>query len=206
MSSATPTSSPNTVSTTNGTPIAGFALNNTNTNLSTGAVSNSQSSNFVQPGGTTELHVQSHNYRNADIFGRRPSGFAPERLCRGGDGDGEWRYGGAPRSSPRHMSSPISAGNPATSASCCPAIQARCSQSSMSERRRRAHRRHDEFQLCLRKHGRGHEIPCSTERAAPMSIRRILRRRTPSCRPTGSMVLPRRATARPSAASPISSW
>jgi hypothetical protein len=53
VSSATPTSSANTVSTMNGTPIAGFALNNTNTNLSTGAVSNSQSSNFVQPGGTT---------------------------------------------------------------------------------------------------------------------------------------------------------
>ncbi|HZZ21451.1 MAG TPA: hypothetical protein VFE60_02235 [Roseiarcus sp.] len=53
VSSATPSSSSNTVSTMDGTPIAGFALNNTNTNLSTGAVSNSQSSNFVQPGGTT---------------------------------------------------------------------------------------------------------------------------------------------------------
>ena len=52
MSSATPTSSPNTVPTVNGTPIAGFTLNNTNTNLITGAVSNSQSSNFVKPGGT----------------------------------------------------------------------------------------------------------------------------------------------------------
>ncbi len=50
---ATPKSSPNTVSTQNGTPIAGFTLNNTNTNLSTGFVTNSQSSNFVKPGGTT---------------------------------------------------------------------------------------------------------------------------------------------------------
>jgi hypothetical protein len=41
------------VSTLNGTPIAGFTLNNTNTNLSTGLVTNSQSSNFVKPGGTT---------------------------------------------------------------------------------------------------------------------------------------------------------
>jgi hypothetical protein len=49
VSSATPTSSPNTVSTLNGTPIASVTLNNTNTNLLTGAVSNSQSSNFVKP-------------------------------------------------------------------------------------------------------------------------------------------------------------
>ena len=41
------------MSTVNGTPIAGFTLNNTNTNLNTGAVTNSQSSNFVKPGGTT---------------------------------------------------------------------------------------------------------------------------------------------------------
>ena len=33
----------------NGVPIAGFALNNTNTNLLTGTVSNSRSSNFVIP-------------------------------------------------------------------------------------------------------------------------------------------------------------
>jgi hypothetical protein len=51
VSSATPTSAPNTVSTQNGTPIAGFTLNNTNTNLSTGVVTNSSSSNFVKPGG-----------------------------------------------------------------------------------------------------------------------------------------------------------
>ena len=50
MSSATPTSAPNTVPTVNGTPIASFTLNNTLTNLQTGAVSNSQSSNFVQTG------------------------------------------------------------------------------------------------------------------------------------------------------------
>ena len=49
VSSATPTSAPNTVPTMNGVPIASFALNNTNTNLLTGAVSNSQSSNFVTP-------------------------------------------------------------------------------------------------------------------------------------------------------------
>ena len=48
VSSATPNSAPNTVPTMNGVPIAGFALNNTNTNLLTGTVSNSQSSNFVQ--------------------------------------------------------------------------------------------------------------------------------------------------------------
>ena len=41
VSSATPTSPPNTVSTVNGMPIAGFTLNNTNTNLNTGAVANS---------------------------------------------------------------------------------------------------------------------------------------------------------------------
>jgi hypothetical protein len=49
VSSATPTSAPNTVPTMNGVPIASFALNNTNTNLLTGTVSNSQSSNFVKP-------------------------------------------------------------------------------------------------------------------------------------------------------------
>ncbi len=49
VSSATPTSAPNTVPTMNGVPIAGFALNNTNTNLLTGTVSNSHSSNFVIP-------------------------------------------------------------------------------------------------------------------------------------------------------------
>ena len=38
---------PNTVQTMNGMPVAGFAINNTNTNLNTGSVSNSQSSNFV---------------------------------------------------------------------------------------------------------------------------------------------------------------
>ncbi len=48
VSSATPTSAPNTVSTVNGTPIAGFSLNNTNTNLNTGAVVNSPSSNYVR--------------------------------------------------------------------------------------------------------------------------------------------------------------
>jgi hypothetical protein len=49
VSSATPTSAPNTVPTMNGAPIASFALNNTNTNLLTGTVSNSHSSNFVKP-------------------------------------------------------------------------------------------------------------------------------------------------------------
>jgi hypothetical protein len=49
VSSATPTSAPNTVPTMNGVPIASYALNNANTNLLTGTVSNSQSSNFVKP-------------------------------------------------------------------------------------------------------------------------------------------------------------
>ena len=53
VSSAKQGSSPNTVSTVNGTPIAGFTLNNANTNLNTGVVTNSVSSNFVKPGGTT---------------------------------------------------------------------------------------------------------------------------------------------------------
>jgi hypothetical protein len=48
VSSATPTSTPNTVPTMNGVPIASFALNNADTNLLTGTVSNSQSSNFVK--------------------------------------------------------------------------------------------------------------------------------------------------------------
>jgi hypothetical protein len=48
VSSATPNSAPNTVQTNNGVPIASFALNNANTNLLTGTVSNSQSSNFVR--------------------------------------------------------------------------------------------------------------------------------------------------------------
>jgi hypothetical protein len=51
VSSATPTSAPNTVPTMNGVPIASFALNNTNTNLNTGTVSNTpQSYNYVQSG------------------------------------------------------------------------------------------------------------------------------------------------------------
>jgi len=52
VSSATPATAPNTVPTINGVPIASFALNNTNTNLLTGTVSNSQSSNFVKPATT----------------------------------------------------------------------------------------------------------------------------------------------------------
>jgi hypothetical protein len=40
LSSATPTSRPNTVPTLNGVPIASYTLNNTTTNLNTGAVSN----------------------------------------------------------------------------------------------------------------------------------------------------------------------
>ena len=50
VSSATPTSSPNTVPTNNGLPIASFALNNATADLLAGTVSNSQSSNFVQTG------------------------------------------------------------------------------------------------------------------------------------------------------------
>jgi FecR protein len=49
VSSATPGSAPNSVQTINGIPIASFTLNNTTTNLLTGTVSNSQSSNFVPP-------------------------------------------------------------------------------------------------------------------------------------------------------------
>jgi hypothetical protein len=50
VSSATPTSAPNSVTTQNGVPIASFTLNNTLTNLNTGAVSNNQSYNYVQSG------------------------------------------------------------------------------------------------------------------------------------------------------------
>ena len=50
VSSATPTSAPNTVPTRNGVPIAGYTLNNTTTNLITGAVSNAHSYNYVQTG------------------------------------------------------------------------------------------------------------------------------------------------------------
>jgi hypothetical protein len=50
VSSATPTSGPNTVPTLNGVPIASFSLNNTNTNLLTGGVSNSHSYNYLQSG------------------------------------------------------------------------------------------------------------------------------------------------------------
>jgi hypothetical protein len=49
VSSATPGSAPNTVPTMNGVPIGSFTLNNTTTNLNTGSVSNSRSSNFVPP-------------------------------------------------------------------------------------------------------------------------------------------------------------
>ncbi len=90
VSSATPTSPPNTVQTVNGTPVAGFAMNNTNTNLNTGAVSNSQSSNFVYLR-LGELHVQSDKHGNADDFGKQPPELVPEWLCRRGDGDGDQR-------------------------------------------------------------------------------------------------------------------
>ena len=56
VSSATPTSAPNTVPTMNGAPIAGFTLNNAKTNLLTGSVANSQSSNFVQTRGPRTTH------------------------------------------------------------------------------------------------------------------------------------------------------
>jgi hypothetical protein len=49
VSSATPTSGANTVQTMNGVPIASFSLNNTTTNLNTGTVANSLSSNYVHP-------------------------------------------------------------------------------------------------------------------------------------------------------------
>ena len=52
VSSATPNSAPNTVETSNGVPIASFALNNANANLLTGTVSNGRSSNFVKPAAT----------------------------------------------------------------------------------------------------------------------------------------------------------
>jgi FecR protein len=48
VSSATQASPSNTVQTMNGLPVAGFTLNNTATNLDTGQVTNSQSSNFVK--------------------------------------------------------------------------------------------------------------------------------------------------------------
>jgi hypothetical protein len=48
VSSATPGSAPNTVPTMNGVPVGSFSLNNTTTNLNTGSVLNSKSSNFVQ--------------------------------------------------------------------------------------------------------------------------------------------------------------
>jgi hypothetical protein len=50
VSSATQTSSKNTVTTQNGVPIASFTLNNATTNLQTGAVQNTQSYNYVQSG------------------------------------------------------------------------------------------------------------------------------------------------------------
>ncbi|MGA8714839.1 MAG: hypothetical protein WB647_17715 [Roseiarcus sp.] len=50
VSSATPTSAPNTVPNASGTPNAGYTLYNTTTNLDSGVVSNSQSYNFVQSG------------------------------------------------------------------------------------------------------------------------------------------------------------
>ena len=93
VSSATPTSAPNTVSTVNGTPIAGFTLNNTNTNLITGTVTNSQSSNFVQPA-SANYTFNPDKYGNADIFGKQPSEPGPERLCRGSHADGAWRCAG----------------------------------------------------------------------------------------------------------------
>ncbi len=50
VSSATPTSAPNTVPTANGTPTGSFTLNDTFANLSTGAVSTSRSYNFLKTG------------------------------------------------------------------------------------------------------------------------------------------------------------
>ena len=50
VSSATPNSAPNSVTTQNGVPIASFTLNNNSTNLNTGSVSNTQSYNYVQSG------------------------------------------------------------------------------------------------------------------------------------------------------------
>jgi hypothetical protein len=51
VSSATPTSAPNTVPNVNGTPNGSYTLNNYLVNGNTGAVSNSQSYNFVSPAG-----------------------------------------------------------------------------------------------------------------------------------------------------------
>jgi hypothetical protein len=49
VSSATPTSAPNTVPNVNGTPNASYTLNNATTNLDSGTVTNSQSDNFGSP-------------------------------------------------------------------------------------------------------------------------------------------------------------
>ena len=79
----------------NGVPIAGFTLNNTTTNLNTGAVTNSSVLQFC-PKRSGELHVQSGHDGNADDLGEQPSDPDPERLCRRRDGDGDRRRDGAP--------------------------------------------------------------------------------------------------------------
>ena len=82
-------------------------MNNTNTNLNTGAVSNSQSSNFVKLR-LANLYVQSDKHGNADNFGEQPPGLVPEWLRRRRDGDGDRRFG-PPRNTRSPTSSPMSA-------------------------------------------------------------------------------------------------
>ena len=111
VSSATPTSAPNTVPTMNGVPIASFTLNNTNTNLLTGAVSNSQSSNFVTPANA--------NYTFNPITTGTPTTLAnnhPTLTLNGYVGGvmvtATGGYRARQRISPRPMSSPILTNSP----------------------------------------------------------------------------------------------
>ena len=125
VSSATPTSAPNTVPTMNGVPIASFALNNTNTNLLTGTVSNSQSSNFVKPA--------SANYTFNQITTGTPTTLAnshPALTLNGYVGGVMVTATGGVQGAPTNFTKPYVITNftnsLATSASSCRAIQARC--------------------------------------------------------------------------------
>ena len=138
----------------NGVPIAGYSLNNANTNLLTGTVSPAQSSNFVEPGGPTNYTFNPVTVGTATTS---PNNHPTLTLSGYVGGVMVTASGGATarqRISRRPMSSPTSRIALATSASFCPAARARCSLSSMSRaapQRASAGRGHVELQLYLRK-------------------------------------------------------
>ena len=150
LSSATPTTTPNTVPTRNGVPIAGYVLNNTTTNLNHRSCVE-RSLLQLCPNRSGELYVQSNHDWNADDLGEQPSDFVAERLCRRTDGDGVRRFNAAVY----ELYETLCHNQPHRAAWRRRHLSARQFKRDachlQCRQRQRAERRHDELHVCLRK-------------------------------------------------------